>query len=277
MNQMKWVKSIINLFLDYLKNGCRFQAVKALEKAELAADKPAHVSLDDTIDVFKDLSMHCDSYQSIFDNPMLGYLKELHDCYGLKVSLYCFYEDEAGFDLSKATGHFAQEFHDNANWLKFGFHGRNCHVLYDTAEPETIKDDYIRMLRELRRICGGFESITRVIRLSGFQGSRDAILTIRDCELGVKGLFTADDTRKSYYLEHSQTALKEIVVDDITYYHTDIRLESYGKAQLTQALQQERCVIFTHEYYMMSKRMQLMMERLLLNMIKKGFQFSFFE
>ena len=60
-----------------------------------------HFSVDDTIDVFKNLTFK--KYISCFCEPTLAFFKKLNEKYGFKVSLYCFFEDDFGFNLSKCT------------------------------------------------------------------------------------------------------------------------------------------------------------------------------
>ena len=52
-----------------------------------------HLSLDDTINIFKDITDNENRYLSIFENPMLGWLKSLHQETGVKVSCYVFLSD----------------------------------------------------------------------------------------------------------------------------------------------------------------------------------------
>ena len=39
------------------------------------------------------------------------------------LSCYCFYNAWYNFTLADSTERFTKEFEENANWLKFGFHG----------------------------------------------------------------------------------------------------------------------------------------------------------
>lgn len=89
-----------------------------------------HFSLDDVFDIFYDLTVHENEYKSIFDNTTLAWLKEIHDEYGVVISCYCYYEDN-GFTLDSCTKKFIDEFSENAEWLRFGFHARNGNTIYD--------------------------------------------------------------------------------------------------------------------------------------------------
>lgn len=80
-----------------------------------------HLSLDDTINIFKNITDNENIYLSVFENPMLGWLKSLHQETGVKVSRYVFFSDGT-FSLSQCTTKFKNEFEDNCDWLRFGFH-----------------------------------------------------------------------------------------------------------------------------------------------------------
>src|SRR3989344_2577954 len=54
--------------------------------------KRYHVSIDDVLLMLYDLDSHEDEYDSIFDQSDFGFLKEMHDKYGTKFSLYLEYE-----------------------------------------------------------------------------------------------------------------------------------------------------------------------------------------
>lgn len=51
-----------------------------------------HLSVDDVVDVFINLTDNQDHYDSIFDNEMLARFRQYHDEYDAKFSLYCFYQ-----------------------------------------------------------------------------------------------------------------------------------------------------------------------------------------
>lgn len=78
-------------------------------------------TVDDNIRFFKDLTEN--NYSSIFENPYLAMYKRLHGKFGLKVQLNLFYQME-GFDLSKMTDRYIEEWKANSDWLKLSFHSR---------------------------------------------------------------------------------------------------------------------------------------------------------
>lgn len=86
-------------------------------------NRQLHFSIDDTIKIFQDLTQNEKEYESIFENSILNFLWECHQKFGLKVSLYCYYE-EGNFDLSTVPDTYREEFLKNSDWLQFGFHYR---------------------------------------------------------------------------------------------------------------------------------------------------------
>lgn len=48
--------------------------------------KYTHFSIDDATQIFQDIAFH--EYESIFENEVLGKLRDFHEEYGLKATLY---------------------------------------------------------------------------------------------------------------------------------------------------------------------------------------------
>lgn len=87
------------------------ESIKASKEAIIDGDKFAHISLDDFIMAFEDITNNMDKYTSIFENDTFAYLKNLHDNYGAVISCYTYYEsDDKKFNLSKCTDKFAEEY-----------------------------------------------------------------------------------------------------------------------------------------------------------------------
>ena len=82
-----------------------------------------HYSFDDGLWIFKDLTMHENEYTTIFDNCLLKWLREMHNKYNVTFDLYVFYNAWYNFLLSETTEKYSLGFQENADWLKFGFHG----------------------------------------------------------------------------------------------------------------------------------------------------------
>ncbi len=58
-------------------------------------NKVVHISIDDVEAIF-DLINNQDTYSSLFDQPFMGYLKELHDRYGAYFALYTYRSTKCG-------------------------------------------------------------------------------------------------------------------------------------------------------------------------------------
>lgn len=215
-----------------------------------------HISIDDVIDVFIDLTDNQNCYASIFDNEMMHNLQRMHKQYGAKFSLYCFYEKE-GFNLSMVPSKYHDEFVANSDWLRFGYHAWDGKTDLATISDDLIEEDYILTNTELERITG---CITHTLRLSGFQGNKEALIRLK--KQGVKTLLTADDNRDSYYLDESESSYiadHDMYEDEyFTFVSTDLRLDSLFRVAVYPTLvhialnEQQNTIlaVFTHEWLM---------------------------
>ena len=174
-----------------------------INEMQIIQEKKMHVSFDDVIDVFIDLTQNEQEYESIFDNEMLAWLKDLHEKYGMKAACYVFYED-GNFNLAVCTTKFRNEFEDNADWLKFGFHSLNASTVYGKDET-SISGDYRKTIESLERVVSK-KSITSTIRLQSYTGTKKEIEKIMfNSEVPVTSLLCADDQRRSYYLSEKES------------------------------------------------------------------------
>lgn len=78
-----------------------------------------HCSVDDTLWIFKDLTEHKE-YVSIFENPILNKIKELHLKFGAVFTCYCFFNAWYNFTLADATDRFTKEFEKNLKKMQTG-------------------------------------------------------------------------------------------------------------------------------------------------------------
>lgn len=233
------------------------------EKSEIVNNqKFVHISIDDFIDAFQDITMKQSEYNSVFDNALFGQLKELHDKYGMVISCYTYYQNgNNDFNLSMCTEKFANEFKENAKWLKFGFHTNDGETDYEYLPASTIEKDYNKVVKELLRITGSEQSIDKVIRLQNYRGNEEALKKIKNSNYGIRGVLGADDTRRSYYLNDSDTSYLYLYdyfkdANNIRYFKTDIRIEKISSVQ--KALEEieidnandtnQILTIFTHEW-----------------------------
>lgn len=120
-----------------------------------AAGKRYRFSVDDNIYFLKDIADHQKEYRSIFDNPYLGFWREMHRKYGTKFHFNIYYET-AGFNLSAMPVRFRQEWQANAGWLRLTFHARanDPDRPYIDAPASQVLADYHLVTREIERFAG---------------------------------------------------------------------------------------------------------------------------
>lgn len=160
-----------------------------------------HFSIDDSNSVFEDLNST--QYSSIFEQPKLGFLKKLHDQYGVVVSFYTYYSwdvEKNEFDLSMMTDRYHEEFSKNSDWLRFGFHAKDADA-YENCSPEKNLEYYNKTIAELLRITGSVECIDNFVRLDRYQADTETVKLLQSADNGIVGLLAADDpNRQSYAL-----------------------------------------------------------------------------
>lgn len=168
-----------------------------------------HISLDDVKGIFKALTS--ETYDSIFQTRTLKYLQTMHNMYGVEVHLFCTYKD-GDYSLENVPGYYIDEFKKNLDWLKFGFHCYEEKMIYSEKDVITFIYYFNKFQEQIKRITGQQEQVTE-LRLHGFCGSEYLCQELR--KSGVTTLFTADDDRKSYYLEQEP---EDILRDKGMYY-----------------------------------------------------------
>ena len=206
--------------------------------------------------MFEDIKEN--NYDSIFQNTTLNWYKELHDKYGVVISCYCYYENK-NFNLSQFPDKYKDEFENNSDWLRFGFHTINGETDYQTGD---IVGDYVKTVQELERIVGE-DSIDNVIRLQRFQGSYEEIKKLTQLsDQPIVGLLTADDNRKNYYLNSVDNSFiynhDEIYDTDtkLFFFSTDFRTEYVDNIDFKLKELDNDCwnnqtgdlVVFSHEW-----------------------------
>ena len=232
-----------------------------------------HLSIDDFLFTFKDLTENQEKYKSLFDQPIFGFFRNLHEAYGAAFSCYCFGEDtDTGFSLADVSRNYRKEFEENAYWLKFGFHGLNSEAVYgDNGGTRQINrsaaqaaEDYAYIVGQLVEVVGA-GAIDKVPRIHFFAGTKECCMAWRDAAYGIEGLLAADDDRYSYY--HDENMRRRLLQEDVlrdeecglTFYRTHIRLEKEADVKVLwekiRSFAGKCQVIFTHEYYLEDSRM----------------------
>lgn len=227
-----------------------------------------HFSVDDSNSIFEDLTSNRRRYKSIFDQPFLGFMKQLHDRFGVVVSFYVFYSwdlEGGAFTLADATDRFAQEFSANADWLRFGFHAIDA-AAYENLDADTLQEYYDKTVKELIRITGSEACIDTFLRLDRYTADETCVAALRDA--GVTGLLIAvqgdgrtacyDLSTEEYALTHQQDVYVE---NGTTYTPTDIRLEELKSDEdffdaVAQMILEPQMVVFTHEWALTEANVQ---------------------
>jgi hypothetical protein len=161
------------------------------------------LSIDDNIWFLKDIALNRDKYKSIFENPYLSFLKEVHDTYGTKIHLNLFYQTE-GFNLSQMTDKYKNEWKENAGWLRLSFHSLQefpdrpyIHAGYD----EVLKDCK-KTMEQIRRFAGD-ELLGPVMTLHWGEATKEGCRALSDSGYRIlAGYFSLDSPDTvSYYLD----------------------------------------------------------------------------
>lgn len=155
-----------------------------------------HLSFDDVSLCFQNLSNA--EYTSLFDEPFFARLKQLHDEYGARFSLYTY-----NSVLNAAPATYADEFASNSDWLKLGFHSSSSGASLAGATYDQGLAYWNAFVANVERICGTTDCLDRMPRLEYFSGSPEALLGMRDADFGALGFLAADDNRLSYYFDDS--------------------------------------------------------------------------
>lgn len=210
-------------------------------------ERNVHVSIDDCIDCFEDLKNNQGRYESLFSQPLFLFLRQLHDDYGGKFTLYCF-KEKVGFDMSQVPSKYYSEFSNNSDWLRIAFHG----IRGMGHKPEELLDNELEKAYSF--FCGlpFIYQKASILRLERFFGSSKQIAYLKS--KGVKTFLAADDERISYDLD--DVANKELIKEGrlyrngINYLRTNIRIENIIEPYVTliKINIKDTLVIFTHEW-----------------------------
>ena len=239
--------------------------------------KYTHFSIDDATQIFQDIAFH--EYESIFENAVLGKLKEFHDTYGLKVTLYVFGKLDT-YNLADFPDTYKKEFEDSADWLKIGFHS----IAEASPEEEGMTTrEFAEGFQEVNREIldfAGEKSLAHVIRLHYWYATDEMVQVLK--KEGVEGLLCGNDGASCYNLTKNQAenllrSRDGIRPGELSYYVTDIRLEKTD--DILKALDAHKCdrlvVIFTHVWCFQDNADKL--ETALGWLAEMGYEYTFLE
>ena len=151
-------------------------------------EKKAYFYIDDVIWPFRDLTRN--RPKSIFDQHLLGMLKEAHEKYDLKVTINCFYRTDYSygddeFTLAEMTDAYKAEWEANSDWLKIGYHSKQEFPDYPliNVEYDDMKNEYLRFEKEVKRFAGE-NILMKSINPHWWPVSKDGCRALADC--GIK-------------------------------------------------------------------------------------------
>ena len=249
-----------------------------------------HLSVDDVLSALKALAIG--GYSSVWDHPTFAFYKQMHETFGAKFSLYCFFTD-GDWNLSYMPTNFKNEFQSATHWLRFGFHAYDEQTRYNAAgmTAKTAANHYNAVVNAICAFAGG-KAVDTVPRIHYYEGTLEIVRTWRDNTCGIHGLLTADDTRTSvYYLDsiHRDALIKcddlYQPTEDLYFVHTDLRLENTPDVINTLnvrlknftdfAGQQDIYSIFTHEIHIATAAMKIKIQDCCAWAVRNGFKFAF--
>ncbi len=137
-------------------------------------------SIDDNILWLRDLGLHPEDYNSIFDQWFLGFWRDIHREYGTKVHINIYYQTEL-FDLTQMPDKWKDEWIENSPWLHLSFHAlqNNPNRIYRNATYSQIAHDYDLVCGHIRRFAGN-EVISNTTTVHWAECPKDASLALRD-------------------------------------------------------------------------------------------------
>ena len=171
--------------------------------------KRAYYYCDDAIWVFRDLARQ--RPKSLFDNPFLGTCKAVHDKYGFKMQLNCFYRTDFfygpdEFTLAEMPDTWKAEWQANRDWLKLGFHS-----LQEFPDYPFVNGDYADVRKVLGMIQGEIERFAGpgifakfavvhwgVVSKEGCRALRDGGITLLQAQCGPRRAYNGDPASLPY-------------------------------------------------------------------------------
>ncbi len=282
-NRIKIVILVLLLLLEIALGTYIFYALQVEKTPEEPLNrartipKYTHFSIDDATQIFQDIAFH--EYESIFENEVLGKLRDFHEEYGLKATLYVFGKLDT-YDLADFPDTYKTEFEDNADWLKIGFHSMT------EADPEdegvTTKEfaEGIEKVNQEILDFAGEKSLAHVLRLHYWYATDEMVGELR--QQGIVALLCNDSDEISYNLSANENKNMRYSRDgkirkNIMYYITDMRLEKTDNiSDLFETKKNDRIfVFFTHAWCFMENEEKLEETAGLLE--KYGYKYTFLE
>ena len=150
-----------------------------------------HISFDDVFLCIKDINAN--NYKTIFENPFLNFLSDLHKRYNTEFTLNIYKLDE----FYKINDKYLKEFLNNKNWLKLSFHSFNG----DELCPNESLDEYKKFIKKIRTIDHNLELLDHCMRLHYYKGTQAQLYQINAIDHKTNVFLGPDDDRKGYDIE----------------------------------------------------------------------------
>ena len=159
-------------------------------------------SIDDNILFLKDIANR--GYDSLFENPYLGFWRDMHRRYGARIHFNIYYET-AGFNLTQFPDRYRKEWLANRDWMRLTFHARanEPERPYIKAPADQVINDYRMVTREIERFAGK-ELLSPVTTIHWGEATREACAALRrEGITTLAGYFELQNgkPRVSYYLD----------------------------------------------------------------------------
>ena len=174
-------------------------------KAE-GATKHFCFTVDDNIRFLKEITEH--RYGSMFQHPYLAMYRRLHEEFDLKVQLNLFYRME-GFDLSRVSDAYYEEWKANSDWIKLSFHS-DCEneCPYRGAGYDEVFNDCKRVHEQIQRFASP-AALADTTTVHYCLLTSDGVRAMEDNGVcGLLGLFgTPEQPRTSYGIPEDKASL----------------------------------------------------------------------
>lgn len=195
-------------------------------------DRRVYFSIDDAGPSLRYLTRSGE--ESIFALRFYGRLREWHRRFGARFDLYCFSRLE-DFSLSLVPDRYAEEFRENGDWLRFGFHGLPGMPFLKTA---AYQEEYALFRENAQRL--GMAG-TDVLRVHYWNASPEQAEFLR--RQGIRVLLAKDDP------EAPGDPGGTWVENGLERWRTNVRFERLpAVTEEALYLGRERVVAFTHEW-----------------------------
>jgi len=192
-----------------------------------------HLSIDD---IGKSLTWLAKNRpESMFDMRLYGTLLQWHKEYEAKFTLYCF-PIESNILTHETLLKYADEFSANADWLRFGYHGRNEKRFCDN---EHYKDDFLNFRMAAKQLGMGKTTIIRLHYWIANDEQQNFLF-----QNGIRILLYPDRESMLYGEDDS------FYEGSLEYWKTGVRFEALEVInEETLLIGKKRIVAFTHEKF----------------------------